>query len=164
MIHGSNNPYNIIMMVMSNIPSSQICKKDFDITEYLKQDDRHTVSHLHGQIHFEYPEFDIVQNNEYFKREEVYTLYKYNNYVDAKKHREQSIRTPDKTQYGNALFTSNIITGLMKNDKLLWNPFIAYHNKLVNSLLSNPNLIIIGYGFSDLYLNTTIATTIIIIF
>ena len=41
----------------------------------------------------------------------------------------------------------------MKNDKLLWNPFIAYHNKLVNSLLSNPNLIIIGYGFSDLYLN-----------
>lgn len=135
-----------------NIPSSQIVKR-FDITEYLKQDDRHTVSHLHGQIHFEYPEFDIVQNNEYFKREEVYTLYKYNNYVDAKKHREQSIRTSDKTQYGNALFTSNIITGLMKNDKLLWNPFIAYHNKLVNSLLSNPNLIIIGYGFSDLYLN-----------
>lgn len=135
-----------------DINSDSIMKR-FDINEYLKQDDRHTVSHLHGQIYFEYPEFGIVQSNEFEKREDIHTLYKYNNYLDAKKHRECSIHSVDKTQHGSALAISNIITGLMKTDKLLWNPFIVYHNKLVNSLFSNPNLIIIGYGFSDLYLN-----------
>ena len=52
------------------------------------------------------------------------------------------------------LFRTNIVTGLMKTDKLLWNPLNVYHNRFMNALLKNKRLILIGYGFSDLYINS----------
>lgn len=135
------------------IPNYEDRMKRFDITEYLKNDNRHTISHLHGQICFEYPEFSKKDINTYVFKESHNTLYKYVDFSAAKSYRERSIRSSDHTQSGENLFRTNIVTGLMKTDKLLWNPLIMYHNKLANSLVSNQKLILIGYGFSDLYIN-----------
>lgn len=135
------------------IPNYENKMKRFDITEYLKSNDKHTISHLHGQICFEYPEFSPQDINTYVFQESNNTLYKYVDFSTAKSYRERSIRSSDHTQSGENLFRTNIVTGLMKTDKLLWNPLIMYHNKLVNSLLLNQRLILVGYGFSDLYIN-----------
>lgn len=135
------------------IPNYENKMKRFDISEYLKSDNRHTISHLHGQICFEYPEFSPKDINTYSFQESHNTLYKYVDFSTAKSYRERSIRSSDHTQSGENLFRTNIVTGLMKTDKLLWNPLIMYHNKLANSLISNKRLILVGYGFSDLYIN-----------
>lgn len=135
------------------IPNYENKMKRFDISEYLKSDNRHTISHLHGQICFEYPEFSPKDINTYAFQESHNTLYKYVDFSTAKSYRERSIRSSDHTQSGENLFRTNIVTGLMKTDKLLWNPLIMYHNKLANSLISNKRLILVGYGFSDLYIN-----------
>lgn len=135
------------------IPNYENKMKRFDITEYFKGDGRHTISHLHGQICFEYPEFSRKDINTYAFQESHNTLYKYVDFATAKSYRERCIRSSDHTQSGENLFRTNIVTGLMKTDKLLWNPLIIYHNKLANSLVSNQRLILVGYGFSDLYIN-----------
>ena len=67
---------------------------------------------------------------------------------------KRSVRSDDHTQSGENIFRSNLITGLMKTDKLLWNPMAAYHNRLMNSLMENSRLILIGYGFGDIYINS----------
>ena len=125
----------------------------FEISEYYTKDERHTISHLHGQILFEYPEFTHNDNFKYAFYDPKNTLYKYSTYEQARDFRTRSIRSNESTQAGENIFRSNLITGLMKTEKLLWNPMAAYHNKLMNSLLSNTRLLIIGYGFGDLYIN-----------
>lgn len=127
--------------------------KRFDINEYLKNDNRHTISHLHGQICFEYPDFKKEDRNRYAYIYDINTLYKYKNFNLAKDYRSRSGRSDDKTQSGENLFRTNIVTGLMKTDKILWTPLNSYQNKLTNCLMNNKKLIIIGYGFSDLYIN-----------
>ncbi len=136
------------------IPEGNGKMQRFDINEYLKEDDRHTISHLHGQICFEYPDFKVDEVNRYVYKESHNTLYKYNNYNDAKDYRLRSAHSGDSTQSGENLFRTNIVTGLMKTDKLLWNPLNVYHNRFMNALLKNKRLILIGYGFSDLYINS----------
>lgn len=139
------------------IPNYENKMKRFDITEYFKGDGRHTISHLHGQICFEYPEFSLEDINAYAFQESHNTLYKYVDFATAKSYRERSFRSSDHTQSGENLFRTNIVTGLMKTDKLLWNPLIMYHNKLANSLVSNQRLILVGYGFYDLYINNLLS-------
>ena len=137
-----------------DIPGYEKTMKRFDIGEYYKKDKRHTVSHLHGQILFEYPEFMENDINRYSFQDPKNTLYKYSNYEQAKSFRKRSVRSDDHTQSGENIFRSNLVTGLMKTDKLLWNPMAAYHNRLMNSLVENSRLILIGYGFGDIYINS----------
>ena len=139
------------------IPGYENKMKRFDIAEYLKNDGRHTISHLHGQINFEYPQFNASDINRYAFQETCNTLYKYNDYSAAKSFRERSARSSDHTQSGENLHRTNIVTGLMKTDKLLWNPLIMYHYRLADSLISNKRLILVGYGFSDLYINNLLS-------
>lgn len=127
--------------------------KRFDVSKAFTPSDKHFVSHLHGQICFGHPEFSVKDVNKYAFQESHDTLYKYSNYSIARDYRIRSIRSNDSTQAGENLFRTNIVTGLMKTDKLLWNPLNAYHHKLANSLLNNDQLIIMGYSFSDYYIN-----------
>ena len=137
-----------------DIPGYEKKMKRFDIREYYKKDGRNTVSHLHGQILFEYPEFTKNDINKYSYQDPKNLLYKYANYKQAKDFRKRSARSDDHTQSGENIFRFNLITGLMKTDKLLWNPMAAYHNRLMNSLMENSRLILIGYGFGDIYINS----------
>lgn len=125
----------------------------FDINEYLMKDDRDTISHLHGQICFEYPSFKSEDINKYVFKESHNTLYKYTNFQDSKEIRDRTWRSADLNQAGETLFRSNVVTGLMKTDKLLWSPLNVYHSKLMNCLIENKKLVIVGYGFFDLYIN-----------
>lgn len=127
--------------------------KRFDISSLLNANNSHSINHLHGQIHFEYPSFKTKDINMFAFQESNNTLYKYTSYEEAKKIRDMTIRSGDSTQSGENLFRTNIVTGLMKTDKLLWNPLNAYHMHFYNSLMNSNSLIIIGYGFGDLYIN-----------
>lgn len=125
----------------------------FDVKEAYNISDKHWVCHPHGQICFEYPRFKPQDINNYVFQESNNTLYKYKDFSIAKKFRDSVSRSDDNAQSGETLIRTNIITGLMKTDKLLWNPFNIYHTKLSNSLMNNNQLILLGYGFSDLYIN-----------
>lgn len=63
--------------------------KRFNIDEYLNTN-RHRVSHLHGQIYFEFPPIDLNHNRviDLNFHEPFDTLYKYNDYEIAKRHRK----------------------------------------------------------------------------
>lgn len=136
-----------------DIPGYENKMKRFDVREYYKRDERHIVSHIHGQILFEYPEFITNDTNKYTFQDPRNSLYKYCSYEQAKSFRKRSARSDEYTQAGENIFRCNLITGLMKTEKLLWNPMAAYHNRLMNSLIENSRLLLIGYGFGDIYIN-----------
>ncbi len=58
-----------------------------------------------------------------------------------------------KTQAAEHVYQYPIVTGLRKNDKIMTPPFDAYYTHLYQQLRNNKNLLIIGYGFGDLYIN-----------
>ena len=109
-----------------------------------------TIQHLHGQICF--TDRLPVKPPPFLAG----GWYKVNDYEIL---REQGIypshpihRT--KTQSAEQVYQFPIITGLRKNDKILTPPFDAYYTRLYQQLRSNDRLLIIGYGFGDLYLNS----------
>ena len=137
-----------------NVPGYESKMQRFDSNKFLEISDNHTVAHLHGQIYFEYPKFEINDINKFAFQESHNTLYKYLDYSYAKEYRLSTCLNRNYTQSGEALFKTNIITGLMKTDKLLCSPMNVYHSKMACSLFTNKKLIIIGYGFPDLYINS----------
>ncbi len=126
----------------------------FDINKVWENQNINSVNHLHGQICFEYPSFKNNDINRFTMQEPMNTIYKYTSFDAAQDIRRRTVRSGDHTQSGENLFKTNIVTGLMKTDKLLWNPLNIYHMRLANCLMQSNKLIIIGYGFSDLYVNS----------
>ena len=53
-----------------------------------------------------------------------------------------------------------IITGLDKMNSLIHDPYRSYHSNLIRSLAMNDRVILIGYGFGDLYINALLHTFI----
>jgi len=128
--------------------------KRFNVAEYLHTN-KHRVSHLHGQIYFEFPPINISVNREKdINFEEPFgTLYKYDDYQTARRYRESTVHSRDNTQNGNPINKANIVTGMLKLDKVLRHPLDLYFGELIHSLLANKRLVIVGYGFFDLYIN-----------
>lgn len=128
--------------------------KRFNIDEYLNTN-RHRVSHLHGQIYFEFPPIDLNHNRviDLNFHEPFDTLYKYNDYEIAKRHREGTVHSRNNNQNGNPIYKTNIITGMLKLDKLLRHPMDLYFGEFIHSLTTNNKIIVVGYGFMDLYIN-----------
>lgn len=125
----------------------------FKPIEYLKESDRNRVAHLHGQICFGFPGFYEDNDKKESFHDTSNILYKYEKYQDAKKNRQRKMPGYDVSQSDYQIMYSNIITGLFKTDRLLWSPMNVYHSMLTRSILENKNLIIVGYGFSDLYID-----------
>lgn len=129
-------------------------RKVFDVEECLKLDKRHTVSHLHGQIYFAPQHRRMRSDGKVIPPYNLWgdrTLYKYNEKNNIKTGKRGIEGT---TQAGYSILETNIITGLMKPDKLLLSPFDIYYHRFANSLMTNPNLLVIGYGGSDLHINS----------
>ena len=59
-------------------------------------------------------------------------------------------------QANELYINSPIIIGLRKLDKLTYLPFSVYHANLVNKIIANSSLLIVGYSFGDLYANQLI--------
>lgn len=125
----------------------------FSNNAYLNPGYHHTVSHLHGQICFEEPDFRIEDINRFAYEEQEYTLYKYADYKNACDYRKRHVRSDDKSQAGHNIFLTNLITGKMKPDKILWAPMQVYMYGFIKALAQNEDLLIIGYGFGDQYIN-----------
>lgn len=119
-------------------------QKSIDLTNKIN------INHLHGQI-----DFSFINNPQDAKKDfnddEFYTIYKVKNPQKTKpKFTAGSFK---HTQGGEYLKNTTIITGKMKTEKIAYSPFDLYRTNLQRSVTENPNLLIIGYGFADYYVN-----------
>lgn len=112
-----------------------------------------TVNHLHGQICFtSHIPIGVVKHR-------WGEWYKANDYdvVNSLKIHPKHLGNMATTQAAEQVYQYPIITGLRKNDKILTPPFDAYYVHLYEKMQKNKNLLIIGYGFSDLYINSLLS-------
>lgn len=117
---------------------------------FLESNRLSTINHLHGQICFT---SHLPDRSECILTD---GWYKANSY-DVIKGLRIFPRHPGfmaKTQAAEQIYQYPIITGLRKNDKIMTPPFDAYYAHLYQKLRCNKNLLIIGYGFGDLYINS----------
>ncbi len=114
-------------------------------------ENKSTVNHLHGCINYYFSSYKDIN-------EDVYTylsndLYKYPDYESVKNLMLGRSQGQPSNQSGETYYSSSIITGLRKTDKLNCVPFDFYHSNLSNCIVRNSQLVIAGYGFGDLYCN-----------
>lgn len=111
-----------------------------------------TINHLHGQICFG---ARLPQN---MRNEQRNGYYRVNDF-------EIILRSGDLPRYAGSMqatqsseqiYQYSIITGLRKTDKVLSPPFDAYLTHFYQKLYQNSCLLVIGYGFGDLYINSLI--------
>lgn len=106
-----------------------------------------TIQHLHGSIL--YAEcFPWEHNFTHSNRD----LYKYPTARNAR----QAMRIhqcPERTQAHESFYTGPILVGLRKTEKLESLPYSCYHADLVNKIVANPSLLVVGYSFGDFYVN-----------
>lgn len=106
-----------------------------------------TVQHLHGSILYAeaFPvEYNYTHGNS--------DLYKFPTSKDARK-AMRIHQCPERTQAHESFYTGPILVGLRKTEKLEFLPYSCYHADLVNKIVVNPSLLIVGYSFGDLYVN-----------
>lgn len=110
-----------------------------------------TINHLHGCINYYFATYKDINYDVYTNQH--HDLYKYDNYDTVHKLMIGRGQCQPTSQSGETYYAAPIITGLRKTDKLNSSPFDFYHTKMVESIIANPKLIIVGYGFGDLYCN-----------
>jgi SIR2-like domain len=95
--------------------------------------------HLHGSVRFGPSRKDFA-------------LVKYSNIEAA----GEAISRSDKSSGGQIVSSDSIISGLNKAARLTLNPapYGYYYRALIDSLLSNERLLVIGYGARDEHVNT----------
>ena len=90
-----------------------------------------------------------------FDDDDFYTIYKLKNDINDTPMRYQEGNF-ENTQNGEHLKQTTIITGKNKTEKIAISPFDTYRANLQKCLIQNPNLLIIGYGFADYYINNVL--------
>lgn len=110
-----------------------------------------TINHLHGCINYYFqsykdPNTDIYN---YLSND----LYKHPDYKIVKGLMMGRGQSQPCTQSGETYYSSPIVTGLRKTDKLNCVPFDFYHANMTNCIIKNHKLVIAGYSFGDLYCN-----------
>lgn len=110
-----------------------------------------TINHLHGCINYYFHSYADPNTD-------VYTylsndLYKYPDYATVRDLMTGRGQSQPCTQSGETYYSSPIVTGLRKTDKLNCAPFDFYHANMTNCIIRNHKLVIAGYSFGDLYCN-----------
>lgn len=131
---------------------SPICEthQEFSANHLFSVSDRHsTINHLHGQICFtgHLPTGSIRSLTDGWYKANSYDI------IENLRIYPKHLGYMAKTQAAEHVFQYPIITGLRKNDKIMLPPFDAYYMHLYQRLRENKNLLIVGYGFGDLYIN-----------
>ena len=108
-----------------------------------------TINHLHGCIQYGYKNLPNKDNT----LTTIHDLYKYPSYTAAEK---QYFQSNPKNQAGESYVGGPIITGLHKTEKITCYPYSFYHGNLIQSILRNNALVIVGYSFGDVYINDII--------
>ena len=128
---------------------------EFNPSSALELDNNHiNINHLHGQINFTFINDSKIASDD-FNDEDFYTIYKIKNAKDnnVKRYAEGNF---ENTQNGEHLKQTTIITGKNKTEKIAIPPFDTYRANLQKCLIKNPNLLIVGYGFGDYYVNNVL--------
>jgi hypothetical protein len=109
---------------------------------------RSRILHLHGSIHYGYmPLAKAVQFIDDFE-----DLCKYASPSEARQ--SWFGRSSHTAQSHEEAIIGPLITGLRKTDKLTAHPYDDYQALFRRSIYKNPGLLIAGYSFGDLYLNS----------
>lgn len=111
-----------------------------------------TVNHLHGCINYHH----VNDLNSHLNELRLEDWVKYADYDTVKKIMIGSVQSQPHSQAGETIYNGPIITGLNKTAKLNCVPFDFYHANLISSITNNHKLLIVGYGFGDLYCNQLI--------
>lgn len=106
-----------------------------------------TIQHLHGSILYA-EAFPKEYNFSHGYRD----LYKFPT-AEAARAEMRVHQCPECTQAHESFYTGPILVGLRKTEKLEFLPYSCYHADLVNKIVTNPSLLIVGYSFGDLYVN-----------
>lgn len=151
--------------VFENIYGDGGYEDGFELTQYSDEykvfnpnklmnctDNLSSINHLHGCINYYLPNNSNTHLNDFRFEDWV----KYHNYSVVRGKMIDSSQNQPHTQAGETIYNGPIITGLNKTAKLNCAPFDFYHANLVNSVIRNNKLLIIGYGFGDLYCNQII--------
>jgi len=109
------------------------------------------INHLHGQIDFTFINTPKIAKSD-FDDDDFYTIYKLKKDVKTE-HQRCTEGNFESTQNGEHLKQTTIITGKNKTEKIAIPPFDTYRANLQKCLIQNSNLLIIGYGFADYYVN-----------
>ena len=115
----------------------------FNYSKYAKKRETNMINHLHGQIDFRYFMSEITN--------EFHEIYKLKN--GNEKNRKLEDSSFKMTQGGEKLKYTSIITGKWKSERLLRSPFQEYRTYFNECMYNNNNLLIIGYGAGDIYIN-----------
>ncbi len=110
-----------------------------------------TVNHLHGCVNYYFSSYKDANQDVLIAL--FNDLYKYKKYETVKDMMMGRGRSNPMTQSGESYYPAPIITGLRKTEKLNCAPFDFYHANMINCIVNSPKLVIIGYGFGDLYCN-----------
>jgi hypothetical protein len=116
---------------------------------YANNERHSTIHHLHGCIY--YSELNPRQYEFEHSHRDMYKLHNPNDAI-----LKIGIPSSPSTQAYERYVNSPIIIGQRKLDKQIYLPFSIYHANLANKILDNPNLLIVGYSFGDLYANQLI--------
>lgn len=110
-----------------------------------------TINHLHGCINYYFQSYKDINKSTYTFLS--HDLYKYLDYAIVKELMIGRGQSQPCTQSGETYYSSPIVTGLRKTDKLNCVPFDFYHANMTNCIIRNHKLVIAGYSFGDLYCN-----------
>ncbi len=121
----------------------------FDPFQMTQLDNTTRIMHLHGSIFYGYRQDD---KNDNYLENFFEDLYKFNSL--KKSCDTWNNRSPNISQSGMQAIIGPIITGRRKSDKLLAYPYSYYYNVFQQSLLNNSSLLIVGYSFGDLHINS----------
>ena len=117
-----------------------------------KEKNKSKILHLHGCINFARATLSPPNHNKFAFQESYNDMYKYNTYQEAREHWWGA--NVIETQSGDTIFNDPILFGLRKPDKILSSyPYAYYFREFQDSIISNNNLLIIGYSFGDNYIN-----------
>lgn len=128
----------------------------FNPKKLLKSKNNVTINYLHGQLNLAF--LPVNEAKKEFGITDFTTICKIKDPIKTKRQLVYNGGTRlTTTQSGETYTFSTIITGKMKTEKVSIQPFDIYRTNLSNSLVNNPNLLIIGYGFEDLYINNILS-------
>lgn len=127
------------------------CKK-IDIKHLLENKKGYsTINHIHGCI-----VYGAEHISEDLSRKHLRGLYGFGDWFKYPTYKEtpKSYKSDDVGQNRQSYIPVPIITGLDKVEKLSALPFSAYRLNLEQQVIKNRSLLIVGYSFGDLYVNS----------
>ena len=123
----------------------------FNYNNLLTSTDKHRIIRIHGSVNF-----STIHNKNFWKRK--YNIANEGDLFWIENERKILPRYIYKYHSINneLILIGSLIMGHRKLNKLYYEPYISYHAILSKIISESPNLLIIGFSFNDLHINSII--------